>query len=442
MDADEYLEDDGPDPKVAAVLAELSAKDANVAEAAEAAFEWVLAGDGPESLTQERIQLFCWYQLPYKWGDELAGKFEVLASLARALELLQLPRYAAICLSDETRTILEAFEASYKKGMAAFKKADLSSGLRPPDLEDFAWGDYCGIVESDAQSEVSNFLELAISSGDLVPGSKGFKAAQQSLTRSFLTAPRDGSSLLERIRAERIEAWITDRRSNIRRELFAAIEPEIRAPKVLPEGSDPLPRMRWLLEQIKDGQALTKTGNLNRAFVQRAAPAYDWDLSHLPQSEDEITELWVTREFMARRKLTRRSGSKLLASSKGKCLLADPEAFWNEVCRGLLDIEPFPAAAGEVLLAAMAGGEQNYQRFCSKVSAAILQEGFHDAKGDPPVRDQIVTAMHETLNLIRSLGLYEESGDWRDRRYEFTDVGRATAIQALWSRATGPRFTL
>jgi hypothetical protein len=128
-----------------------------------------------------------------------------------------------------------------------------------------------------------------------------------------------------------------------------------------------------------------------------------------------------------------------MLSSKGKRLASDPTGLWHAVSRGLLDNEPFPAAAGEIALAAMVDGETSYERLESTVAEAILQEGFRDAKNEPPTSHQISWAMHETLNLTRSLGLHTGTGDWRDRRYELTEIGRATAAQALWARATGPR---
>lgn len=442
-----YDEDeDRPHPTVAAVLAELAAaaaEDSATAENADAALSWMLVAGGPEALTQEQVQLFCWYQLPYKWACSLPERFEVLEALARALELLDLPRYAAICRSPVTRGVVEAFEVSYAKGMAASKKADKASGLRPPDLEEFAWGSYFGIVESNAYSEVSAFLELAVASGELTPGARGFKAAQQRLETTFLTAPRgDSKSLIEQVRSERLQTWFRDLRSPLRRELFAAIEGEVRTPVGMPEGWTLPPRMHWLLEQIGDGEALTKTGNFNRSFVQRAAPLFGWGDERLPQSEDEITELWVTHEFIERCRLTRRSGTKLLPSPRGRRCLADAGKAWRTVSRELLAIGPFPAAAGEVLLAAMAGGETNHSRLRSLVITAILQEGFHDANGKPPADRHIASAMHETLNLLRSLELYDESGDWKDRRYVLTEAGRSITMEALWWRATGPKFGL
>jgi hypothetical protein len=47
--------------------------------------------------------------------------------------------------------------------------------------------------------------------------------------------------------------------------------------------------------------------------------------------------------------------------------------------------------------------------------------------------------MHETTNLLRALNLLSMGGDWRDRRYGLTHVGRVTALEALHHAATGPR---
>ena len=100
MDVDE-------NPEIAAALAKLAEQDAVAAEDARAALEWIAGEQGLALITQERIQNFCWYQLPVKWLIGTEGKLRVAEGLAHALDLLQLPRYAAICRSQATREILE-----------------------------------------------------------------------------------------------------------------------------------------------------------------------------------------------------------------------------------------------------------------------------------------------------------------------------------------------
>jgi hypothetical protein len=45
-----------------------------------------------------------------KWLVDLDEKMGVVSALAEALDLLQLPRYAAICRSATTREILNAYD--------------------------------------------------------------------------------------------------------------------------------------------------------------------------------------------------------------------------------------------------------------------------------------------------------------------------------------------
>lgn len=87
-------------PEIAAALEKLALDDTAAAGAAEPALRWLAGAVGLAALTQERVQSFCWYQLPMKWVTCLDDKLRVAAALARALDLLQLSRYAEICRSE------------------------------------------------------------------------------------------------------------------------------------------------------------------------------------------------------------------------------------------------------------------------------------------------------------------------------------------------------
>ena len=54
------------DPQIAAVLANLAGQDAAAVEDARAALEWIAGDQGLVFITQQRIQNFCWYDLPVK----------------------------------------------------------------------------------------------------------------------------------------------------------------------------------------------------------------------------------------------------------------------------------------------------------------------------------------------------------------------------------------
>jgi len=67
------------DPVMAAVLAKLRADDPSAADDAEPALEWIAGEEGPDAITQERVQHFLWYSLPLKWLTELNHKLAIAA---------------------------------------------------------------------------------------------------------------------------------------------------------------------------------------------------------------------------------------------------------------------------------------------------------------------------------------------------------------------------
>ena len=176
-------------------------------------------------MTQHQVRCFCWYELPVKWMTSDNEHARVIAALARAFDLLQMPRYAAICRSDTTRAILAAYQADTANGKAAFRRAITASGTTPPDLPGFTWGAGMGSHEAAAWTSATELLELAIASGDLTPGTRGWKARQQELVRAPLDAPREelpGQSLAAVIISERAEAWVSRWRSPTRQQIAAS----------------------------------------------------------------------------------------------------------------------------------------------------------------------------------------------------------------------------
>jgi len=74
-------DDDG---LVTDALAKLRVDDPEAARDAEAAFEWLTAGEGLGVLTQERVQTFLWYGLPMKWLTDTEDHRRVIDGLSRA----------------------------------------------------------------------------------------------------------------------------------------------------------------------------------------------------------------------------------------------------------------------------------------------------------------------------------------------------------------------
>jgi hypothetical protein len=419
---------------------------AGAAREAAAALDWLTAGEGLEVLTQERLQHFLWYGLPMKWLTDTDHHRRVVDALARAFDLLGLPRYAALCRSETTAEVLDAYERSDSEGKKAFRKADLASGIRPPDLDDLEWGSVMGMTESDALSSTAELLELAVASGELVPGARGWKQRQEELVRAHLTTARielGGRSWLDGIRAERLETWLEGRRSPTRRQVLEAVVDEVRSPVTLPDGvDDAVPPLRWFLGGLVDGQALTQTGNLGRAFVQDAARRFGWwDFDKPPRSEDELYDLHQVRHLAQRLGLARRSGHRLVLTPKGRTALADGDQLWRSAARGLLVDHEFAAALGEITLAVFASRDSTPASELDSVLAVVVREvGWRATDtGAPPTEHDISWAWHQTTNLLRALNLLSTGGGWQDRIYGLTPSGRAVALECLHHRAMGPR---
>jgi hypothetical protein len=437
------------DPYLGAALAELQAEDPAAAGEAEAALHSLTNGEGVEAITQERLQRFLWYELPVEWTAGPERTQRIVHALARLLDLLGLDRYAAICRSEATAEVLQAYRTSRSRGLDAFRRADTASGIRPPDLVEFGWGPLMGPAEDAAFSSTAEFLEMAVAAGELVPGARGWHARQHRLVRDHLAAPRtelDGQSFLELVVAERLDWWLTARRSATRRALMAAVTEHLQHPVELPAGADdPLPPLRWLLEQAAEGVTLTQTGNLNRAFVQAAAELFGWWEPGMnpPRSEEELLPLRQIRLLAQRLGLVRRKTRVLGLTSRGRSSLNDPGALWRTVAHHFFAGDPFTITVGEVVFALLVDTEpMPDEEIISAVGRIVTEEGWRDARtGAGPGEREVSRAVDETLSLCRALNLLATGGHWDDPGYSLTEVGRATALEALRFQATGPRTT-
>jgi hypothetical protein len=432
---------------IRAAISELARENAAFAADAKAALEWLTAGAGAEVLTQEDLQTFLWYGLPMKWLTDAEHHRRVVDALARAFDILDLTRYAAICRSEETASVLDAYEVSPAAGKKAFRAADIASGIHPPDIGDFEWGSIMGIEESHALSSSAQFLELAVASGTLVPGERGWKAQQIELTRAHLTTSRvelAGNTFLDVIGTERFASWLRGRNSPTRRTILEPIVDLLRTHTNLPGGiDDPIPPLRWFLEQLVDGQTLTQTGYLNRPFVQEAATRFGWwdaELHGLPRSEADLFDLSQTRALAQQARLIRRSAKKLVLTTRGRTALSDPTALWKTTARALVPSHPFDRATGETALAVLAAAESvSKEELRTLVATVVTEEGWRvQPSGEPADERSISWSTHQTLNLCRALNLLAIGGHWNDRSYQLNTGGRATAIEALRHAATGP----
>jgi hypothetical protein len=434
------------DTIVAGALARLRAEDERLGGDAEAALNSLTWDEGLETITQYGLQRFLWYELPRQWITDLEGRRHLAMALGRVLDLVGLPRYATICRSPETDAVLEAHERGGREGFAAFRRAEERSGIHPPELPELTWGPVMGMQEAGAFWSTAAALELAITGGQLRPGSRGWRAAQQMIARRHLTAARpelDGRTWLEVVLGERVEEWAHSR-GQARRTLIEPLIAQLRGgPVEVPTGAaEAVAPLRWLLARAGEGIALTQKGNLARPVVIEAVERFGWQpLPNPPRGEDDVFELWVLRDLARDLGAVRRSGRRLVATRAGRTLAGDAEAQWRAVAQRLDSGGDFGAIVTELALALLLDADEVLQaELVERVHTAVVGEGWHDrATGQPPDPQAVRRQLADPLRLLGVLGLSREGGDWQARTVALTGVGRATALEALRTRATGPR---
>ncbi|MEU9890103.1 hypothetical protein [Sphaerisporangium sp. NPDC051011] len=264
------------DSRVEEALAMPARRDKGEAEAARSAFGSLTFGAGLDSVTLYGLQYWLWYQLPTKWWTDLAEHLQIAAALGALFQHLRLPRYAAVCASDTTTQVISAWRQSRQSGFTALNKAMSASGVEPPDVEGvLVWGKVMGLHENDAFQLAAAQLEATIAADELVPGTRGWRAVAEQVTRECLTVPcavPGGGSWLEAIHGERMETWAMSRGA-ARKRLAEAVMPQLETVPGVPEGAaERLAPVRWWLLDLaaaEGGVPLTANHNLARTVLAR-----------------------------------------------------------------------------------------------------------------------------------------------------------------------------
>jgi hypothetical protein len=348
----------GDDP-VAAALAVIQAENPQLARAADAGIEALTWGEGLAVITHRGLADFLWYELPTKWVCELSEQVAIATALARLFELLDMPRYAALCAAPATAEILSTYEREGRSaGLTAYRRAVDASGVEPPDVPDLLrWGAVMGTEEAAAYGSVATTLEMAAAAGQFTPGARGWRGAAQQLVGAHLTEPRpelQGQCWRDVIHAERMAHWVRSRNA-ARGSLATAIVGQLAGTIPAPATEDAeaaLAPVRWLLGKATadGGVPLTQNHTLNRAVLTEACLRFDWlTTTGRPRSELDLPEAWALRSFVHELGLVRRSGRSLLLTLAGRRLVdADTGSLWNAVAPALIPRDPAEAAAAEI----------------------------------------------------------------------------------------------
>jgi hypothetical protein len=419
-------------------LAQLASDDPAAAEDAGALYDSLTWGEGAETITQHGLQGLLWYELPRKFVGG-PPKLEMALALGRLLESAGMARYAAICRSHETADVLAAWERGDRDGFAAVQRAMDRSGVEPPNLADFRWGEVMDELEAGTHQLVSEGLELAIAAGDLRPGARGWRDRQREVVEQLLRAPRadlHGQSPLAAIRAQRARTWAR-RWSSARRELLEPLLSE------LSDGPDsgavrPLPALAWLLERSTEGLPLTAAGFLAPALVREAVARFGLEsYGDSPRRETDVPALAELHDLILEMGVTRKRKRELWLTRSATALLEDPAALWQAAAGGLTAGGEFAAAASELGLALLLDG-RSPDDGQARLATILEEEGWREQEsGLPPSRETVTAYYFAVVRRLRALG--GVSGErWFERPIELSPLGRALALEGLRQRATAP----
>ena len=436
-------------------LATLEREDPDAAGDAKAALAWLTGDDGLGAISLLRLQEFLWYVLPVKWPMTTSAQIGVARALGRVLMLAGLDRYAGVCDASGTEQIITSYANGHEEGITAYTEAVDASNAAPPDTELLAWGSVMGPRERAAYEACAAALELAFTAGELVTGARGWRTRRMDLVNRWLSGPesvtqpthpsdvnhvidQQADTWLSQISAERIDAWARGRageRSRLARELI----PRLLEPPVVP--ADPLPTLRWLLDQADGGLRLTARYYIAPALVSEAVDAFGWrdKLVGALRTELDVFPLHTLRA-MAQSEMgaVRRSRTSLVLTRTGRLMVVDPAIRWHVGTAALIgpDDGPQPdfcAAVREgALLTLLTSGPASYDELTTTLTDMHLLEGWESRGG---LASAVRTELYNLRHRLWALHLLGDQGSL----LSLNETGASAALSALLARALRPR---
>lgn len=405
----------------------LAALDHHAAIDARGALAWLgWDEEHPLRLRRYDLQVYLWYQLPTKYLAPLADKRAVASALGRLLDQLDAP-YATLCRAPETDRLLELWERDDPTAPDELRRLLDASGIEPPDTAELAWGAVMGLDEAQGRDDVAAALEDALEAGTLRPGTPGFARRRDAVVGETLA--RDGR--LARIHTERLRRWAS--RAPI---LAAVTELVAGAPPAVDDAATVLEPVLWLLEQARDGIALTQTGALNRALVREAVvrwPQWWNERFPPPHQEADVPPLLHLHRLLRDMRLLRRSGRRLLATARVRKLGASE--LFAACATALLAGDTFDASVGELAAALLLAGEPvDSGRLAERIHPVIEAEGWRAGAAAPSIHHTggavgFLLARAEPLGIVAGRGRTDRS---------LTAPGRTALHIGLRARALGP----
>lgn len=423
----------------------MSRHDPRSADDARAVYDWIVGESDIAEIGLSRILRFAWFDLSVKWMGTDRERRDVLDAGATLFEALGLDSYASVLRSSQTAEILAAHSRGYDEGLASFLKAFTASGMRPPDLEDFEWGELMAVEESSAHSAVEAALEQALSEGLLTPGTRGWKTEVTSITAEVLDGPHPelpGQSWRSAIMTERIYSRLRmyeGRAPGLHMRAARHANRLLHPTPPPPDLDAHMEPITWFLEQAADGLRLTQAGYLPTAMVRSGAERFGWDkgwIEDAPQKESDSSELMSLHELLLDMKAIRHRTVSVKITGKGRLMMTDPEYAWRTVTASLTS-HVWATAVVETYTLLILDGETDQDVLADEALMLLIEFGWR-TEGDLPDVWDARHAWRSARQPLATLGGFVESGRLVPRTAALTPFGEATLIEHLRLYMTGP----
>jgi len=285
-----------------------------------------------------------------------------------------------------------------------------------------------------------------------VVGGRGWRQRQREITTALLDSdhPTDpGQSWRTVVVTERIQHWVdagsgrAPSAARLRGRVANRVLHPIDPPDDVAEVVAPIV---WFLEIFGDVQPLTKAGYLRPVIVQQLHSEAPWDdpfpTDRPPRCEVDAVLVHHFRWWLQSAGAIRKHKNTLRRTRLGAAAGSDPAVAWGLLIDNLADdswgrfvietaglvmIDRGDPVTPAVLFADVA-------EMASDLGWGTIIDGARQA----PSEREVSRAFHAALSVLRICGVIVESGDWRDRRFAFTDAGTTTMLAAIRASAAGP----
>jgi hypothetical protein len=210
--------------------------------------------------------------------------------------------------------------------------------------------------------------------------------------------------------------------------------PPVAAPADAAEHMGPV---LWFLGRV-EGARLTQAGYLPTDMVREASERFGWTVEPFgtpPRSESELGPLFEIHEMLRRSGAVYRRHGRVHVSRSGASLGDDTEAAWRWTAAHMLT-HPWEFAVTEVMTLQLLDGAVD-ERAAIEQATRILGATWR-VGGRRPDRTGVYHGFAPAQRMLRTLHGLERRGEWPERVLELNGFGRATLLEQLRSRATGP----